>query len=347
MASVAGSLSEVGLTRPQIRQDGEHAAVVLDGGREVQFREDRGDVLLHGALGDDQGLGDRRVGAALRHQAEHLALTRGQALEGVFTATPAEQERDDLRVQRRAATGDAAHRVGEGVHVRHAVLEQVARGLRGLRQQVERVGLLDVLAEHEHARAGVLRADLAGRAQPLVGVAGRHADVDDRDVGLVGADLAEQVLGVAGLAGDLEAGVLEQPDETLAQQHGVLGHDDLEWGICGAHTGISARRVVPDPGGESSAREPSSAPTRSARPRNPDPRPGSAPPTPSSRISTHAWPLILRTATVAALAWAYLATLVRASAMTKYAAASTGSGSRSPGTSTTLTGSGERTASAS
>ena len=55
------------------------------------------------------------------------------------------------------------------------------------------------------------------RAQALVGVRRRHAHVDDRDVRLVRADLAQQVLGVAGLAGDLEAGVLEQPHEPLAQ----------------------------------------------------------------------------------------------------------------------------------
>ena len=131
-------------------------------------------------------------------------------------------------------------------------------------------------------------ADLARGAQALVGVRRGHADVDHGDVGLVGADLAQQVLGVAGLAGDLEARVLEQAHEALAQQHGVLGDDDFQWGIGCAHTGISARRVVPDPGGESSAREPSSAPTRSTRPRRPEPRPGSAPPTPSSRTSTSA-----------------------------------------------------------
>ena len=89
--------------------------------------------------------------------------------------------------------------------------------LRRLRQQVERVGLLDVLAEHEHARAGMVGADLARGAQALVGVRRRHAHVDHGHVGLVGADLAQQVLGVAGLAGDLEARVLEQAHEALAQ----------------------------------------------------------------------------------------------------------------------------------
>ena len=159
---------------------------------------------------------------------EHLALTRRQRLQRVLAAAAAEQQRDDLGVERGAAAGDAAHGVGEGVHVGDAVLEQVAGALRRLRQQLERVGLLDVLGEHEHADAGVVGADPVRRAQPLVGVRRRHAHVDDGDVGLVRADLAEQVLGVAGLAGDLEAGVLQQARETLAQQHGVVGEHDAD-----------------------------------------------------------------------------------------------------------------------
>ena len=39
-------------------------------------------------------------------------------------------------------------------------------------------------------------------------------------------DVAEQVLGVAGLARDLEARLLEQPGDALAQQHRVVGDDD-------------------------------------------------------------------------------------------------------------------------
>jgi hypothetical protein len=62
----------------------------------------------------------------------------------------------------------------------------------------------------------------------------RHAHVYHGDVGLVGADLAQQVLRVARLPGDLEAGLLQQARETLAQQHGVLGDHDAD-GV--GHTG--------------------------------------------------------------------------------------------------------------
>jgi hypothetical protein len=55
--------------------------------RQLELREDPGHVLLDGAFGDHQLLGDRRVGAALGHQPEHLALARRQLLQRVLAAT--------------------------------------------------------------------------------------------------------------------------------------------------------------------------------------------------------------------------------------------------------------------
>ena len=56
------------------------------------------------------------------------------------------------------------------------------------------------------------RSRIAARGpQALVGVRRRHPDVDDRDVRPVGADLAQEVLGVAGLADDL------QPDSSRSR----------------------------------------------------------------------------------------------------------------------------------
>ena len=167
---------------------------------------------------------------------------------GSSRALAAEHLRDDLGVERRAAAADAAHRVGERVDVGDPVLEQVAEPLGALGEQLARVGDLDVLGEHEDADLGQLGADLARRPQALVGVGRRHPHVDDGDVGLVGADLAQQLLGVAGLADDLEPGLLEQAHHALAQQGRVVGDDYPH--------GILARTVVPSPAGLSTSSSP-------------------------------------------------------------------------------------------
>ncbi len=115
------------------------------------------------------------------------------------------------------------NRVDEPFQIGHPVLEQVTHALRALGQKLGRVLLLDVLREYEHTRARKLRADDHGRLQPLVGVSGGHLDVDDRDVWLVCADLAQEIVEVAGLGDDLEAGVLEQAGDPRAKQEGIFG----------------------------------------------------------------------------------------------------------------------------
>ena len=119
-------------------------------------------------------------------------------------------------------------------------------------------------------------ADLGRRARALVVVVGRHAHVDDRELGLVLADQREQRVGVARPADDLVAGVLEQPGEALAQEHGVLGDHD-------AHGSCTAIRV-PAPGGLSIGERPALRGDAVAHARQPVPPRGPAPPTPSSAI---------------------------------------------------------------
>ena len=84
-------------------------------------------------------------------------------------------------------------------------------------------------------------ADLLGRPQALIGLRRRHADVDDRNVGLVHRDVAQQILGVAGLRDDVESRLQEQPRDPLAQKHRVVGEHDADGRRAG--TGAERREV--------------------------------------------------------------------------------------------------------
>jgi hypothetical protein len=136
-----------------------------------------------------------------------LALARGERPQRVLLAPPADHERHDLGVQRRAARGDATHGVGERVHVGHPVLEQITDPLGVLADEVQCVGLVAKLREHQDPDVGVRAPDLDGRAQAVVGLVGRHLHVNDGHVGVVRGHLAAQVVGIARLSDDLEAGV--------------------------------------------------------------------------------------------------------------------------------------------
>jgi hypothetical protein len=69
----------------------------------------------------------------------------------------------------------------------------------------------------------VVGAEPQGGAQPLVGVGRRHADVHHGDVGTVRGRGGQERLAVGHGGAHLVAAVLQQPDETLAEQGGVLG----------------------------------------------------------------------------------------------------------------------------
>src|SRR5262249_9692563 len=164
----------------------------------------------------------------------------------------------------------------------------------------------------------ILRGD-----QALVGVGGRHLDVNDRDVGACQPDFAVQFPGCACLADDLEARLGQQPVEPVPEQHLVVGDHD-------SHR-ISALIVARPP-----VTLPSSAPPRS---RTPTISAGALPPSTSTtrRLSHRA------ADTLSVLA----AACRTASDTTKYAAASAEEPSRSSGSAVISSGAGPVSASAS
>ena len=60
--------------RAEEAEDGQHAAMVLGGGRQSELREDARDVLLDRTRRDEEALSDRLVRPAFGHQFHHLAL---------------------------------------------------------------------------------------------------------------------------------------------------------------------------------------------------------------------------------------------------------------------------------
>ena len=121
--------------------------------------------------------------------------------------------------------GHAPHRLEEVGDVHDPVLEQVADAAAAVGQQLLGVGLLDILRDHEHRRSRNLPPDLERGAQALVAVAGRQADVDDREVGPQRHDLAHQRLAIGDGGDHLDLVVAQQPGEPVAQQRQVLGND--------------------------------------------------------------------------------------------------------------------------
>src|SRR2546429_180938 len=164
------------------------------GWRQVELGEDVRHVFLHRAGADVQLRDDPAVGPPLGHEPQHLQLPRREPVERVVAA--ADQElRHDLRVQGRAAGRYPAHRVQEVGHVRDAVLQQVADRAGRRREQVGGVALLDVLGQDQQRDVRILAADDQRGPDALIGMRGRHPDVDDGQVRLVLGHRLEQLLG--------------------------------------------------------------------------------------------------------------------------------------------------------
>jgi hypothetical protein len=166
-------------------------------------------VLLDSAFAHEQLGRDAGVGPALRHQAHDIGLAWRQTGERLGATAPDEQLRDHFGVEGGAAGGHPSYGVDELGHVGHAVLEQVAESPGVRCDQVCRVALLDVLTEHQHCSLRVLRPDDQRGAETLVGVRGRHADVDDAEVRPLHVDHPEQLVGVVDGSNHLEIEVGE------------------------------------------------------------------------------------------------------------------------------------------
>ena len=121
---------------------------------------------------------------------------------------------DDRRVDDALALGHPAQGIDEDGDVGHPLLEEVAEPARVVGEQPLGVADLQVLAQQHDRGARVGPPDAPGGEEPLVGVRGRHPDVDDRDIGALPLHEPQELLAVRRLTDDLDARVGEQSRET-------------------------------------------------------------------------------------------------------------------------------------
>ena len=177
---------------------------------------------------DDESTCDGAVRESLGHQFEDLALPRGQMLEFARSLRSTQYLAHHFGIDRAASVGDSPEGDEEIRHVDHPVLEEVADSGDVAREEFAGVVLLHVLRQHEDRGRRRTPADLDCRAQTFVGVGGRHSDVDDTEIGLVFGDGVEECIAVTDRGDHVEARVVEQSDDAVTEEHGVVGHDRSE-----------------------------------------------------------------------------------------------------------------------
>jgi hypothetical protein len=212
---------------PEQREHREHAAIVVFRRTQAKLFEDRLHVSLDGSRAEVELFRDRAVRAAFGDQCEHSALALGELIEG-RAPVAVDEALDDLWIEGGPAPGDPLDRVDEVRDVPNAVLEEVPHSRRVFSDELEHVGRLEVLREDEHCRAWKRAPYLHRGDEAVVRVAGRHADVDDRDVRRVRADLEQQIIGVLGAADDLVPRFLQERRDPLTQKRAVVGDDDAQ-----------------------------------------------------------------------------------------------------------------------
>ena len=200
--------------------------VSLRAALEVQLREDRADVVLHGLVREEDLGRDLLVGLPLGDEREDLLLLLGQLRElvrigaGRDPPDPVEHLLGDRRVEERLA---APHRLERRDEVAGAdLLEQVPRGAGDDRGE-DRL-LVGVAREDHDLRPRVLGADVAAGLDPG---AVREPDVHDDDVGLELAAHLGRLRDRARLGDDLEPlAPIEERDEPLPDDLVVVDDDE-------------------------------------------------------------------------------------------------------------------------
>jgi hypothetical protein len=163
----------------------------------------------------------------LGHQCQHLALPAGEGrIQHGSLAARSEELGHDLGIEGGPSSRNALERFDEVADIRHPILEQVPDAGGALGEQLGGVAGLAVLGEHQHADVGMLTAKGDRGAQSFVGVGGRHADVHHRHIRVMLGHCLQQGVPIGDRGRDLVPTILQNSDEALSHDGGVLGDHD-------------------------------------------------------------------------------------------------------------------------
>ena len=193
-----------GCASAKVREHREHPPVVVRRRQEPELQEDRVDVGLDGLRAEESR---SQIARLDRPSAIRPSTSRSRAVSSSSgsSARVGRELRDDVGVDDGAAVSRRGGRVEELVELHDAVLEQVAEALGDVARRASARSRASTTCESTSTPTSGCSARIVAAALALVGMGRRHADVDDRDVGLARLDRSQQLIGVAGLADDLEA----------------------------------------------------------------------------------------------------------------------------------------------
>ncbi len=246
-------------------------------------------MVAHGALADDQGLGDLVVGHALGHQLQDGRLTWGEGVLRGRQLGRIAQLADHLERDGGMQAGLAAMHGMDGLEqlLGRGIFEQIAQGAGLDRRKDLVVG--GKAGDHQDTGLRVLGNDLGDRLQ--AGLAG-HDDVHQDDVRAQSTGLLDRLHAVLGFADHLHARLAgDQGAQPSAHDGVIVGDQDADRivhiglflsqllslslallrvsviplrGFSYSPNGTLARTLVPSPGSERRVNVP---PSRSARSR--------------------------------------------------------------------------------
>src|SRR5205823_5724301 len=141
-------------------EHGQHTSMVVRSAGEMELAEDSVYMGLDRLRAEHELLADAPIRTTFRHQGEDFTLSGRQVPERILTAPASEELRDHLGVDRGPAATDSAHGFEELLDLHHPVLEQIAKALRGLAEELQRMPRLDHLREYEQADLRIPLPDL-------------------------------------------------------------------------------------------------------------------------------------------------------------------------------------------